>query len=326
MEDLYSILGVDKKASQSDIKKAYRKLAMKYHPDRTGNDPELSEKFKQISAAYEVLSDSSKREEYDNPSSFGGFKGFESVFNDIFGFGHSAEVNFDIHVSAEISMQDSLSGVSLDLELPINQSCTDCSGTGKTAESKVEECSNCGGTGHVSQSISFFTAAVPCSVCNGAGKSYSSPCQSCGGDGEVQTKEKVSIDIPAGVQSNMTVRYQGMGHHKSGGRGDLLVQVMVRDDSSFKRSGDDLLSFIDVPFEVCVLGGTVKFSSLNSELIDVAIPENSQSGSVVKVLGKGFPSVSTNSVGDLYCTVRIKVPEKISPKKRAALQEYAKID
>ena len=350
-KNYYEILGVDSKATQADIKSAYRKLVKQYHPDLHPNDPNAAVKFKEINEANEVLSDEQKRAAYDyelaNPGAanfggfsgqgFGGFGGFSDIFSDIFsGFGGGAstqrsaekEKGKDITIEVSLSFLDAAKGCSKEISYSRREKCKTCNGTGAKNGSAYKTCEKCGGLGKVqytSGSGFFRTVSVrTCPDCGGTGKQIIDKCPDCGGKGWVinKTNTVVHIDVPAGADTNSYMRKKGYGHASSQGGepGDLIIVFKVLPHKIFKRDRFDLYVDLPLSYSTCVLGGKVKIPTLD-DAIDYEIPSGTQSGKKFVLRGKGIKS-SLGS-GNLYVTVSVEVPNSVSRAQRKALEEFA---
>lgn len=340
VRDYYEVLGVSKSASQDDIKKAFRKLARKYHPDVNPGD-KSDEKFKEINEAYAVLGDPKKREEYDRfgktPFETGGpwyegagtqryedvFEfGMGDIFGDLFGRGERAEQTFargeDILTGLSISLEEAFSGVQKTISLGREAPCQTCKGTG--AET-YETCGSCKGTGKLQTSKGFFRMQQACPECRGTGKKTTKACKSCGGRGMIHSTESLKVKIPAGVDTGSRVKLKGMGNAGLGGGppGDLYIETTVRPHPFFKREGDDL--YVDVPltFGEAALGAKIEVPTMDSAAV-MTIPPGTQSGQKFKLSGKGFPSPKTGVRGNQYITVKVAVPKDLN----AAVKEAVK--
>lgn len=349
-KDYYKILGVDKNASQDDIKKAYRKLARQYHPDLHPGDNAAAEKFKEINEANEVLSDEKKRKNYDTfgdpngnmggfggaggAGGFGGFGGFEDIFGDIFGgFGGSRQraqtktKGEDLTLEITLSFLDAAKGCRREVVYNRNQTCSECHGTGAKSGTAYKTCGTCGGSGQVEYTTSngFFRSVSvrPCSDCHGTGKKIIEPCKECSGKGYVKTSTKIVLDIPAGADNGSYIKKSGFGEaSKNGGpSGDLIVVIKVEPSKIFKRKNFDLYVELPISFKTAVLGGKVKVPLID-ETMEYTIPEGTQSGKVFCVRGKGIKS--RRGTGDLYIVVSVEVPSKISRTQRKLLEELEK--
>ena len=350
-KDYYKILGVEKNATADDIKKAYRTLVKKYHPDLHPGDAQAAEKFKEINEANEVLSDPKKRQNYDNfgdPnggmggfgggqgfSGFGGgFGGFEDIFGDIFGgFGggrsraQTKTKGEDITIELTLSFLDAAKGCRREVVYNRNQTCSTCRGTGAKGGTAYKTCDKCGGTGQVQYTSGngFFrqVSVRPCDECNGTGKKIIENCPDCKGKGYIKNNTKITLDIPAGADNGSYIRKAGYGEaSKNGGpSGDLIVVMTVEPSKIFKRKNFDLYVELPISFKMAAMGGTVKIPLID-ETIDYNIPEGTQNGRMFYVRGKGIKS--SRGVGDLYITVYVEVPDKLSREQKKNLEEFDK--
>ena len=351
-KDYYKILGVEKNATADDIKKAYRTLVKKYHPDLHPNDKEAAEKFKEINEANEVLSDDNKRKQYDfqreNPgfggfggqgfSGFGGgggFGGFEDIFGDIFGgFGggrtRQREVKTkgeDITIELTLSFLDAAKGTKREITYNRNEPCADCKSTGARGGTAYKTCDRCGGSGQVQYTTSngFFRSVQvkPCDVCHGTGKKIIEPCDTCKGKGYIKKATKVVLDIPAGADTGSYIRKVGYGEaSKNGGvAGDLIVVIKVESSKIFKRKNFDLYVEVPIDIKTAIMGGKIKIPLID-ETFTYQIPEGTQSGKVFYVRGKGIKS--SRGTGDLYIVVTVEIPTKISKEQKRALDDFEK--
>lgn len=347
-KDYYKILGVDKNASSDDIKKAYRTLVKKYHPDLHPGDKEAAEKFKEINEANEVLSDDKKRKQYDfeqehpNMGGFGGgsgfsgfsgngFTGFEDIFGDIFGgFGggrrpQTKQKGEDITLELSLSFLDAAKGCKRDIAYTRNEPCSTCRGTGAKNGTAYKTCEKCGGTGQVQYASGngFFRSVQvrPCDECHGTGKKILDACPDCKGKGYVKKSTKLSLDIPAGADTGSYIRKVGYGEaSKNGGApGDLIIVMKVEPSKIFKRKNFDLYVEMPISFKTAALGGKIKVPLID-ETMDYAIPEGTQSGKIFFVRGKGIKS--SRGTGDLYIVVTVETPTKLSSKQKSLLSEF----
>ena len=349
-KDYYETLGVKKDATQDDIKKAYRTLVKKYHPDLHPNDPAAAEKFKKINEANEVLSDEKKRQQYDfqreNPGfgggfngfggngGFGGFSDFGDIFGDIFGgFGGSrtrAQTKTkgeDITVELTMSFLDAAKGCRRDIAYMRNQPCSACKGTGAKGGTAYKTCEKCGGTGQVQYTTNngFFRSVSvrPCDECKGTGKKVIEPCKECNGKGYTRAQTKLSLDIPAGADTGSYIKKVGFGQASTNGgpAGDLIIVIKVEPSKIFKRKNFDLYVTVPISFKTAVLGGKVKVPLID-DTFEYTIPEGTQSGKRFFVRGKG---IKTNrGTGDLYIDVLVEVPNKITKDQKKILEELEK--
>lgn len=359
-EDFYKTLGVEKNATQQEIKQAYRKLALKYHPDRNQGDKAAEEKFKQISEAYEVLSDEQKRARYDQfghdafqqgaagggfSGGFGGFQDPFDIFREVFGGGgggggafydffggggykqqdpNAPERGDDIRIEIEVSLKDAATGTHKTIRYNKVENCPECKGTGSKDGVARKTCPTCKGTGHVTMSRGPIRFSQPCPKCGGAGTIVENPCPKCGGNGRVKVRSEIKIDIPKGVYSGARLRKSGAGNagYNGGSAGDLYVVIFVAENSTFERDGDDLYCDIKVKFTLAALGGNVEVDTL-TEKASLKIPAGTQPSSLLRLRGKGMPSLRGGAVGDLYVRVNIEVPTKLTPEQRKKLEDFA---
>jgi molecular chaperone DnaJ len=349
--DYYEILGVAKNASEEDIKKAYRKLAMKHHPDRNPDDKGAEEKFKEAKEAYEMLSDAQKRAAYDRfghagvdpnaaggPGGFGGGAGFNGgfaeAFGDIFGdiFGSAAGARggrgnafrgADLRYNMEISLEQAAHGFATDIRVPAWESCDVCSGTGAKPGTKPKTCSTCGGSGAVRMAQGFFSIQQTCPTCHGSGRIVSDPCAKCHGDGRIKHNKVLEVSIPAGIDEGQRIRLSGKGEPgvNGGPPGDLYVEIRVTPHEVFQRDGDDLHCEVPVSIATAVLGGDIEVGTLK-EKVSIAIPEGTQSGKTFRLRGKGIKGVRSSYPGDLYCHVRVETPVRLTDKQKKLLRDF----
>ncbi len=347
-KDYYAILGVDKNASADDIKKAYRTLVKKYHPDLHPNDKEAAEKFKEINEANEILSDEKKRKQYDferehpNMGGFagagtGGFSGFsggfEDIFGDIFGGfgGRSSRTQTktkgeDVTIEISLSFLDAAKGCAREVSYSRNQPCAACKGTGAKGGTAYKTCEKCGGTGQVQYASSngFFRSVSvrPCDECGGTGRKIIDPCPECKGKGYIKSNTKVTLNIPAGADTGSYLRKAGYGEaSRNGGEaGDLIVVIKVEPSKIFKRKNFDLYVSVPVSFKTAALGGKVKIPLID-EVMEYTIPEGTQSGKIFFVRGKGIKG--SRGSGDLYIEVIVEVPSKLNKEQKAALESFS---
>ena len=357
MEDLYEILGVSRDASQADIKKAYRELVRKYHPDTHPGDKDIEEKFKKINAAYTVLNDPEKREKYDRfgsttPGSdpFGGMGGMDlgDLFGDIFsqafggGFGggfsssrrqraDSPMRGDDIEMIVTVSLLEAMKGVSRDIDVQRWETCQHCTGTGAKPGTKPETCPKCNGQGQVRQRqqtlFGTMMTVTTCPDCHGTGKIIRDKCDECGGRGQIRKKHKIEVKIPAGVERNMRLRIPNAGEAgtNGGSAGDLYLIIDVELDPNFERSGSDLHTNIIITYPQAVLGTDTAIKTLDGTEETVTIPAGTYHGQVLKVRGKGMPKLNSplKLTGDLYAHVYIDIPTELTDRQRELVKALA---
>ncbi len=342
VKDYYEILGVDRKATQDEIKKAYRKLARKYHPDLNQGDKSAEQKFKELNEAYEVLGDEKKRAEYDQygRSPFEGgrpgfdyraytsadrfdFGGFGDIFSDLFGAAGrpgAAELRGpDLVMGLELSLEEAFTGVTKPISFSREIQCTSCGGSG--AET-YQQCENCKGTGKIQTSKGFFKMSQYCTVCGGSGRKTTKACKACAGRGKIVRQESIKVKIPAGAGTGSRVRLKRMGGPGQGGGppGDLQIEISVREHPVFKRISDNIYIEVPVTFGEAALGAKIEVPTLDGASA-MTLPAGTQGGQKFKLSGKGFPSVQTGKRGDQYVTIKIAVPKNVTDKARHAIQE-----
>ncbi len=348
--DYYDVLGVSRDASDQDIKSAYRKLALKYHPDRNQGRAEAEEKFKEAAEAYAVLAEADKRAAYDRfghagVSSAGGPGGFDpTIFadfgdifgglRDIFGFGDffggggrrgGPQRGSDLRYDLEISFEESASGMETSIQIPRQETCDTCKGSGSAPGTSPSVCPQCGGRGQIRYQQGFFTVAQTCRQCGGEGRVITKACPECRGHGHVARQRRLTVRIPAGVASGQRLRLYGEGEAGPGGgpAGDLYVVVHVQDHSVFRREGDDLYCRVPVTFPILALGGEISVPTLAGQE-KVTIPEGTETGQVFRLRGKGMPSVSGRGRGDLHVVVEVATPRKLTKEQHQLLEQLAK--
>jgi molecular chaperone DnaJ len=346
--DFYDILGVARNASDDEIKKSYRKLAMKYHPDRNPDSKEAEDKFKEAKEAYEMLSDPQKRAAYDqyghagvDPNMGGmgggqGFGGFSDAFGDIFGdiFGGGAAGarggrggpqvyrGADLRYSMEITLEEAAHGHETQIRVPSWSNCEHCGGEGAEPGTKVETCGTCHGAGQVRVSQGFFSMQQTCPRCNGSGKHIPKPCKKCHGAGKTKSQKTLEVKIPAGIDDGMRIRSAGNGEPgvNGGPSGDLYVEVHIKEHPVFERDGDDLHCQMPISFIDAALGGEIQVPTLSGKA-SFDVPEGTQSGKTFRLRSKGIKSLRTSLPGDLYIHVQVETPVKLNQEQKDILKQ-----
>ncbi|WP_416308268.1 molecular chaperone DnaJ [Neptunicella sp. SCSIO 80796] len=342
--DYYEILGIAKDASDRDIKKAYKRLAMKYHPDRTSGDKGLEEKFKEVQEAYEILIDDQKRAAYDqyghagvDPNRGGGGGGadfgdiFGDVFGDIFGGGRRGgggqrvRRGADLRYNLELSLEEAVRGKDVEIRVPTLTGCDECDGSGAKKGSKPTTCPTCHGQGQVQMRQGFFAVQQSCPTCSGKGKIIGDPCRKCHGQGRVEKTKTLSVKVPAGVDTGDRIRLSGEGEAGEQGApaGDLYVQVHIREHDIFVRDGNNLYCEVPLSFTRAALGGDIEVPTLDGK-VKLKITPETQTGRMFRLRGKGVKSVRSGAVGDLMCKVVIETPVNLSTKQKELLEELDK--
>lgn len=357
-EDYYDLLGVSREVSADDIKKAYRKLAIKFHPDKNPGNKEAEEKFKSISEAYEVLRDPEKRAAYDRfghaafsqrgagprpgGAGGGGFHDPFDIFREVFGGGGGGGIfeeffggggggrgeqrGADLRYDLEITLEEAAAGVEKEISFRKLGACSRCGGSGAEPGSKRVRCGTCHGHGQVTSSRGIFTFRQPCPTCGGAGTRVEKPCTKCDGEGRVQENAKVNVRVPPGVDSGTRLRSAGNGEAgpPGGGSGDLYIVLHVATHEIFERQGDDLFLEIPIKFTLATLGGSIQVPTLSGQA-SVKIPPGTQSGTTFRLRGKGMPSLRGGHTGDQLARVHVEVPTSLSSEQRRTLEEFAKV-
>ncbi len=340
--DYYEVLGVSKNASDVDIKKAFRRLAMKYHPDRNPDDKQAEEKFKEAKEANDILSDKQKRAAYDQFGHAGvsaaaggpdarGFSGFgdifDSVFGDIFGAqgrgGQRGQSGANLRYDLELDLEQAIAGSTIKIRVPRLVICSECSGSGARKGSSPVQCPTCNGAGQVRMQQGFFSVQQTCPKCRGQGKIISDPCRACQGQGRVRDSKTISVKIPPGVDTGDRIRLSGEGEAGAHGvpAGDLYVNVIVRDHDIFTREGSDLYCEVPVSFTAAALGREVEIPTLDGK-VKLRIPPETQSGRLFRLRGKGVRSVRSTARGDLLCRVALETPVNLSKKQKELLEQF----
>ncbi|MBN2444478.1 MAG: molecular chaperone DnaJ [Spirochaetales bacterium] len=353
--DYYEVLGVQKNASKDEIKKEYRKLAIKYHPDKNPGDKEAEEKFKEATEAYEVLADDKKRQTYDQ-FGFAGIEGmagggshdytsvfrdFEDIFGDFSGFFDSffggsgtrrkkqstrGRRGADLRYDVKIAFTDAAFGTKVDVSFVRNESCTTCGGTGADKGSKRKLCPGCGGSGQVRRSSGFFSIATTCPSCNGEGEIIERPCTDCSGRGLVRKNKKIKVTIPVGIENGKRIHIpeQGDGGLNGGPPGDLYVFVHVLPHKYFERNNNDVYCMIPISMTQAALGAEIYITTLDDKKVKLKIPAGTQNGKVLRLRNEGIPYLHySNRKGDMYITIRVVVPERLDSKQHKLLKELS---
>jgi len=358
--DYYEVLGVSKGASKDEIKKAYRKLAVKYHPDRNPGNKQAEESFKEATEAYEVLANEKKRQAYDQfgfqgvegmggagPQDYSSvFRDFEDIFGDFTGFfdsffgggartrqggrsRSSARRGSDLRYDMQIPFEQAVFGTKMDISFSRNEACSTCQGTGADKGSSKRICPTCGGSGQVRRSSGFFSIASTCPACNGEGEIIEKPCAECGGRGQVRKKRKIKVTVPAGIENGkrISIHGQGDGGTNGGPHGDLYVYIHVLPHEYFQRDGFDIYCAIPISFSQAALGAEILVSTLEDKRrVRLKIPSGSQNGKILRLKNEGVPHLhNPNRRGDMYIKLIVRVPTKISGRARSLLEELATV-
>jgi molecular chaperone DnaJ len=350
--DYYDVLGVNKSASPEDIKSAYRKLAVKYHPDKNPGDKAAEDKFKEASEAYGILSDKSKKENYDNfghaafensgggQGGFGGFGGsdFSDIFEDFFGdFGGGGRRNSkrsssnrgsDLRYDLSITLEEAYSGKKQNIQFSSSDKCTTCKGNGSKPGFSADRCTYCGGNGKVRSNQGFFTVQQTCPQCSGSGEEITNPCNDCGGSGNKQVSKKISVTIPKGVDDGTRIRLAGKGEagSRGGTSGDLYLFINVKSHELFKRSDENLFFEFPISIADAALGTTIEIPTIDGGKAKIKIPEGTQSGKQFRLRGKGMPYMRGNGTGDLYVQINTEVPIALNKEQKELLEKFREIE
>lgn len=337
-KDLYDILSVSRSATDAEIKKSYRRLAMKYHPDRNKGNAEAEQKFKEVQAAYSILSDAKKKQAYDqyghagiNPNmDGGGFEGFgdsfSDIFSDLFGGGGNRQSRStrgaDLQYELTMTLDEAIHGKEFKIRVPTTVSCDQCGGSGAKKGTKVDNCTRCGGSGQVRLSQGFISIQQTCPNCSGRGKTISDPCHKCYGHGLAKEEKTWSVKIPAGIDNGDRIRLEGKG--ETGGRGkpgDLYVRVNIRQHDIFDRDGEDLYCEAPVNIMTATLGGEITIPTLEGD-VKIKIPKGTQTGKRFRLRGKGITSIRHASKGDLYIKIMVETPVNLNAKQEQLLVDF----
>lgn len=346
--DFYEILGVARSADEKELKAAFRKLAMQYHPDRNPGDAECEHKFKEINEAYETLKDPQKRSAYDrfghaafeNGGMGGGHHGFGAggfadIFEDIFGdmmggrrrSSGGRERGADLRYNMEITLEEAFAGKTAQIRVPASVSCTECSGSGAKPGTQPSTCTTCSGAGRVRAAQGFFSIERTCPTCQGRGQIILDPCQKCSGHGRVIEERSLSVNIPAGIDDGTRIRLSGEGEAglRGGPSGDLYIFLSVKPHELFQRDGADLYCKVPISMTTAALGGQFEVTTLDGTQTRVKVPEGTQNGRQFRLKGKGMPVLRQPSVGDLYIQVSVETPQNLSRRQRELLEEFEKL-
>jgi molecular chaperone DnaJ len=352
--DYYEVLGVSRGASETEIKSAYRKLAVRYHPDKNPGDHEAEERFKEAAEAYSVLSDAEQRARYDHfghagvSSSAGGaagwgaqgFGGIEDILGDLFGFGDvfggragagarrsAAQRGADLRYDLEMTLEEAAAGMTAQLRIPRLETCEDCKGSGAAPGTQPESCQQCGGAGQVRYQQGFFSVARTCGSCRGTGKVIRNPCEKCRGAGRVEREKQMEVRIPAGVETGSRLRLAGEGESgtQGGPAGDLYVVIHVKEHELFERQGNNLYASIPVTFAQAALGAEVNVQTLDGQQ-NLKVPAGTQTGTVFRIKGHGMPALGGRGRGDLYVSVTVVTPTTLTREQRKLLEQLAEIE
>jgi molecular chaperone DnaJ len=352
-QDFYELLGVSRGASDDELKKAFRKLAMQYHPDKNPNNPEAEQKFKEINHAYDVLKDPDKRAAYDRyghaafdggmggGGGAGGFAGgsFTDIFEDLFSeltgarrrSGGGAEQSgkrrgSDLRYNLEISLEDAFSGKKQDINITTSVTCDSCHGTGGEGGSEAATCPTCSGRGTIRMQQGFFTVERTCHTCQGTGKVIENPCKKCAGSGTVRKDRSLNVNIPAGVEEGTRIRLSGEGEagYRGGPAGDLYIFLSVKAHPFFRRDGADIHCTVPISFTTAALGGTTEVPTIEGTRAKVTVPEGTQTGHQFRLRGKGMSTLRSKTRGDMFVHVRVETPVNLTRKQKDLLQEFQK--
>jgi molecular chaperone DnaJ len=351
--DYYEILGVGRSATEQEIKSAYRRLAVMYHPDKNPGNAEAEDKFKEAAEAYAVLSDSQQRARYDRHGHAGvsgagagvnwgaaGFGGIEDILGDLFGFGDmfggsragssrrtSAQRGADLRFDLEMTLEDSAHGMTAQLRIPRMETCEECTGTGAAKGTQPENCPTCNGNGQVRYQQGFFSVARTCGNCRGAGRIIRTPCEACRGAGRVEREKQLEVKIPAGVETGSRLRIAGEGESGTNGgpSGDLYVVIHVKEHELFERQGSNLYSSVPVSFAQAALGSEITVQTLDGQQ-QLKVPAGTQTGTVFRLKGHGIPALGGRGRGDLFVAVTVVTPKTLTREQRKLLEQLAEIE
>lgn len=345
-KDYYQILGVEKSADADELKKAYRKLAMKYHPDRNKDNPDAEAKFKEVNEAYDVLKDEQKRAAYDrygaaafdgsmgggaggHPGGFGG--GFSDIFEDMFGEfmgggarrGNGPARGNDMQYTMEISLEDAYKGKETTIKIPLNETCDSCGGSGAEGSEASQKCETCGGAGRVRQQQGFFTIERTCPTCHGEGVIIKNPCKKCNGSGRMRKDKTLKVKIPAGVETGRRIRLTGEGEAgvRGGPRGDLYLLISIKPHKLFMRDGSDLRCRVPITVTRAALGGEIEVPTIEGTRATVKVPAGTQTGQNFRLKGKGMSILRAGGRGDMFIEIFVETPVNLSKKQQDLLKD-----
>ena len=355
-KDFYKTLGVEKSASADDIKKAYRKLAMKYHPDQNKDSAEAEAKFKEINEAYDVLKDEQKRAAYDQfgnaafdgsmgsagAGGFGGFRGgfdasgfggFSDIFEDMFGdamrgarrSSTGPARGADLQYQMDISLEEAFAGKEITIKVPVHETCPECKGSGAEKGTDTEECPTCHGSGRMRMQQGFFTIERTCSTCGGAGTVIRNPCKNCSGTGRVRREKTLKVTVPKGIETGRRIRLSGEGEAgmRGGPNGDLYVLIAVKPHKFFERSGANLHCRVPIPMTTASLGGEVEVPTIEGKRTNIKIPTGTQTGQQLRLRGKGMSIMNSSSRGDMYIEIFVETPVNLNSAQKDILKRLA---
>lgn len=346
--DYYETLGVAKGADDAAMKASYRKLAMKYHPDRNQGDASAEGKFKELNEAYETLKDPQKRAAYDRyghaafenggggAQGFGGGGGFADIFEDIFGEmmggrgrrqSNGRERGADLRYNMEVTLEEAFAGKTAQVRVPSSITCDVCSGTGAKPGTQPTTCNTCGGAGRVRASQGFFSVERACPTCNGRGQIIKDPCAKCSGQGKITQERSLSVNIPAGIEDGTRIRLTGEGEAgvRGGPQGDLYIFISIKPHVFFQRDGADLYCKVPISMTTAALGGQFEVATLDGTQTRVKVPEGTEYGKQFRLKGKGMPVLRQTVMGDLYIQIDIETPQKLTHRQRELLEEFEKL-
>jgi molecular chaperone DnaJ len=350
--DYYEVLGVSRSATDAEIKSAYRKLAVRYHPDKNPGDAEAEDKFKEAAEAYSVLSDAEQRARYERYGHAGvagnaagagwgaqGFGGIEDILGDLFGFGDmfggragggrrtAAQRGADLRYDLEMTLEEAAAGMTAQLRIPRLEGCEKCAGSGAAAGTQPEACATCGGTGQVRFQQGFFSVARTCGSCRGAGRIIRTPCDECRGAGRIEREKSMEVKIPAGVETGSRLRLAGEGEAgtQGGPAGDLYVVIHVKEHELFERQGNNLYASVPVTFAQAALGSEINVTTLDGQQ-SLKVPAGTQTGTVFRLKGNGMPALGGRGRGDLFVSVTVITPTTLTREQRKLLEQLAEIE